>query len=179
MNCLQKIILLVFIFSFNFLNIDAKNSGRSGRSSGSGKSGSSSRSLTYSRSTYPRQYYYGYQLNPFPFYFIWFTSNNNPYISLDYDSNNFKNIQFCKLSNCTSSDQEYIISTSGNYSIDNIVSIINNITNVSILQTTLTTNFSCNLDVGDCVASNATLVKCRVLYLLIFVLGIIFGLNYF
>jgi hypothetical protein len=177
-----NIIIITLLLPFSTINCAVSSSGgRSGSSSGSRSGSSSSRSSSskssYRSSSYPPTTYYSYGLNPIPFYFIWFPAFYNPYISLNYNTNSIQQTQYCKLSNCNSTDQQFVTSTSGNYSIDTILTSVNNITNVTILNSTLSENYNCSLDVIDCVTANsAGKIKYNI-YLILSLLGIIFVLN--
>ena len=181
-----NIIIITLLLPFSTVNsVVSSSGGRSSSSSGSrSSSSSSSRSYSssssrssYRSSSYPPTAYYSYGLNPIPFYFIWFPAFYNPYISLNYNTNNIQQTQYCKISNCNSTDQQFVTSTSGNYSIDTILTSVNNITNVTILNSTLSENYNCSLDVIDCVTANsAGKIKYNI-YLILSLLGIIFVLN--
>jgi len=171
-------IFKLLLVSFLFRNCKSKGISSSSHSSSHSESESSSKSSTtvYRRtnfitSTYSRQTYYNYDLYPIPLYFIWFQTLDNPYISLDYESNNL-GTQYCILENCNSINQQYIISVNGNYSINDVLANISNITNVTILENTLETNYDCLLNVSNCVTLSANRIKPIILTLLLTILCI-------
>lgn len=180
-----NILLIALLLPFNSINCATASSGGRGTSGSRPSSGSSSSSHPYSSSSvysrnnyksssYSPTTYYSYGLNPVLFYLIWFPAFYNPYISLDYNTNNIQQVQYCKLSNCNSTDQQFITSASGNYSIDTILESVNNITNVTILNTTLTAKYNCSLDVMDCITSNSSSIIKFNISRLSLLLGIIF-----
>lgn len=116
--------------------------------------------------------YYGYPIYPGPFYFVWF--GYTPFIPLTYAlESGVSQVQYCPLDNCSSNDKLTISSTLGNYAISTVLSNLTNITNVTVLNDTIS-RFGCHLDTADCVVNHASSNKLTLLTVVCIVFPMLF-----
>jgi hypothetical protein len=115
---------------------------------------SSSRSV-YKSSPIPYGSRPSYTISPFTYYLLLFPALYIPYLSLTYPDIDFQ--EFCKLTNCqyTENNTDILLTPKGTFNTSTFLADIGNVTNATVLNTTIINNYGCNLDFGDCMTGSS------------------------